>query len=104
MKEKQPSSPSTKKFKVTPSAGKVMFIVFWDSKGVQLAHFQKHGENLNSASYCDVLLKLRDSIRRKLPGLLARGVLLHHDNARTHTARATQERIQEQWEVLEHPL
>jgi histone-lysine N-methyltransferase SETMAR len=30
--------------------------------------------------------------------------LLHHDNARLHTARATEERIQErQWERLEHP-
>jgi transposase len=41
---------------------------------------------------------------RKRPGKLARGVLFHHDNARPHTARATQERIQElQWELLEHP-
>jgi hypothetical protein len=40
---------------------------------------------------------------KKLPGPLARGVLLHHGNARSHTARATQERIQElQWEPLEH--
>jgi hypothetical protein len=29
--------------------------------------------------------------------------LLHHDNARPHTAQATQKRIQElQWELLEH--
>jgi histone-lysine N-methyltransferase SETMAR len=49
-------------------------------------------------------LNLRNAIRRKHPGQLARGVLLHHDNARPHTARATQERIQElQWELLEHP-
>jgi hypothetical protein len=35
---------------------------------------------------------------------MARGVLLQHDNARPHTARATQERIQElQWELLEYP-
>jgi histone-lysine N-methyltransferase SETMAR len=35
---------------------------------------------------------------------LARGVLLHHDNARAHTVRATQERIKElQWELVEHP-
>jgi histone-lysine N-methyltransferase SETMAR len=35
---------------------------------------------------------------------LARRVPLHHDNVRPHTARATQERIQEvQWELLEHP-
>jgi hypothetical protein len=52
-----------------------------------------------------VLLKLRDEFRRKRPGQLPRGVLLHQDNARTHIVPATQERIQElQWELLEHPL
>jgi hypothetical protein len=30
--------------------------------------FQKRGENLNSASYCDVLLKLWDAIHRKHSG------------------------------------
>jgi histone-lysine N-methyltransferase SETMAR len=59
---------------------------------------------MNSASYCEVLLKLRDAVCRKRPGQLSGGVLLHHDNARPHTARATWERIQElQWELLEHP-
>jgi histone-lysine N-methyltransferase SETMAR len=82
-----------------PSA-EVMLTVFWDSLGALLAHFQKRGENVNSTSCCEVLLKIRNAIRRKLPGQLARAVLLHHDN----TARATQERIQElQWELLEHP-
>jgi histone-lysine N-methyltransferase SETMAR len=102
---KRPNSPSAKKFKVMPSAGKVMLTVFWDSQGVLLAHFQKHGDNVNSASYCEVLLKLQDAIHRKCPDQLARGVLLHHDKARPHTARATQERIQElQWELVEHLL
>jgi hypothetical protein len=72
-----------------PSAGKVMLTMFWDSVGVLLAHFQKCVENMNSASYCEVLLKLQDAIHKKHPGQLARGVLLHHDNARPHTARAT---------------
>jgi hypothetical protein len=102
---KHPSSPSrsTKKSKVTPSAGKVMLTVFLDSQGVLLAHFQKRGENINSASHCKVLLKFWDAIRRNYLGQLIRGVLLHHDNARPRTARATQERIQElQWELLEH--
>jgi histone-lysine N-methyltransferase SETMAR len=81
-----------------------MFTEFWDSQGVLLSHFQKRGENVNSASYCEVLLKLQDAIRRKRLGQLARGVLFHHDNARTHTARATQERFQElQYQLLEHP-
>jgi hypothetical protein len=31
----------SKKFKVTPSAGKFMLIVFGDSQGVLLVHFQK---------------------------------------------------------------
>jgi hypothetical protein len=36
---KHPTSPSTRKFKVTLSAGKVMLTVFWDYRGVLLAHF-----------------------------------------------------------------
>jgi histone-lysine N-methyltransferase SETMAR len=70
-----------------------------------LAHFQKRGENMNSVSYCGVLLKMRDVSRRKHRGQLARGVQLHHENARPHTARATEERIQElRLDLLEHPL
>jgi hypothetical protein len=49
-------------------------------------YFQKHGENVNSASYCEVLSKLWDGIHRKYPGQLARGIMLHHDNDRPHTA------------------
>jgi histone-lysine N-methyltransferase SETMAR len=99
VKWKHPNSPSTKKFKVTPPAGKVILTVFWDSQAVLLVHFQKHDENVKSVSYCEVLLTLRDAVRRKRRGKLAKGVLLHHDNA-----RATQERIQElQWELPEHP-
>jgi hypothetical protein len=44
-----------KNFKVMPSAGRVMLTVFWDSLGAVSAHFQKYGENVNSASYCEVL-------------------------------------------------
>jgi hypothetical protein len=61
-----------------------MLTVFWDSQGVVLVNFQKCCKNVNSASYCVVLLKLRDD--RKRPGQLARGILLHHDNARPLTA------------------
>jgi histone-lysine N-methyltransferase SETMAR len=82
-----------------PSAAKVMLTVFWDIQEILLAHFQKCGKNVNSASYCEVLLKLWDTNRRKPPGQL-----LHHDDARPHTARANLESIQElQWELLEHP-
>jgi hypothetical protein len=97
MQWKHPSSPSrsTEKFKATPSAGKFTLAVFWNSQGVLSAHFQKRGANVNSASCCEALLKLRDAINRKSPGQLATRLLHHHDNARFHTARAAQQRIQE---------
>jgi hypothetical protein len=85
---KHPSSPSAKKFKVMPLTGKVTLTVFWDSHGVLLSHFQNCGENMNSASYCEVLLKLHDVCRKSLRQV-AKGVLLQHDNARPHTARVT---------------
>jgi histone-lysine N-methyltransferase SETMAR len=92
------------KFKVTPSVEKVMLTVFWDPQGVLLDSLQKPGEHANFPSYCEVLLKLWHAFQRKHPVQLTRGVLLQHDNARPHTARATQERIQElQWGLLEHP-
>jgi transposase len=49
-------------------------------------------------------LKLQDAVHRKRPGQLARGLLLHHNKAKPHTAQATQESIQKlQWELLELP-
>jgi histone-lysine N-methyltransferase SETMAR len=70
--------------------------------GVLIAHFQKRGENVNSASYCAVESLGCNSQKTCRP--IGKGVLLHHDNARPHTDQATQNRIQEpQWELLEHP-
>jgi hypothetical protein len=56
------------KFKVMPSARKVILTVIWESERVMLAHFQKRGENVSSTCYCEVLLKFRYSITRKRPG------------------------------------
>jgi histone-lysine N-methyltransferase SETMAR len=106
MQWKYPSSYSTKTSKVTrtPSAGKVILTVFWDYQEVLLTYFQKLGGNVKCASYCEVLLDLRDKVRGKPPGQLTRGLLLHYNSARPHIARETQERLQElQCELLEHP-
>jgi hypothetical protein len=63
---KQPSSPSTISWEG------YAYRVFGFSWNI-VSHFQKHGENVNFASYCEILLKLRDAIRRKRSGQLARG-------------------------------
>ena len=80
-------SPSPKKFKLAPSAGKVMITVFWDSRGVILLDLLPKGETINSARYQETLKKFARALRLKRPNL--QNVILHHGNARPHTANAT---------------
>jgi len=95
-------SPSPKKFKLSPSAGKVMITVFWDIQGVLFLDFLPKGKTINSARYQETLKKLARCIRRKRPNL--QDVILHHDNARPHTAQATTAAIAAKgWSVLPHP-
>jgi hypothetical protein len=88
---KHASSPPSKKFKTTQSAKKIMATLFWDHKGVLLVDFLTQGDTVNADRYCETLSRLREAVRRKRPGLLRRGVVLLHDNARPHTANRTRE-------------
>ncbi|KAF2351016.1 Myc-type basic helix-loop-helix (bHLH) domain [Trinorchestia longiramus] len=58
-----------------------------------------------SEVYCQQLTRLKAVLQEKLPSLINRkGVILHHDNARPHTSRATKNLIEEfGWEVMHHP-
>jgi histone-lysine N-methyltransferase SETMAR len=101
---KHTSSPPPKKFKATLSTNKILATVFWDHDGVLLVDFLSKGETVNATRYCETLVRLRDAIRHKRPGLLRQGVVLLHDNARPHTASSTRKLLQRfKWEVLEHP-
>ena len=82
-----------------------MLTIFWDSKGPILEDFLEKGSTINSASYCDLLANcLKPAIRTKHRGLLSKKVLLQHDNACPHVAKATIETINKLgFEVLEHP-
>lgn len=105
MEWKHPQSPTKKKFKSQPSAGKLMLTVFWDSQGPVLEHYQERGSTINSARYSEMLIdRLKPAIRSKRRGLLSKGVVLLHDNARPHTAAHTVETLQKlKFEVLAHP-
>ena len=104
MQWKHPASPAHEKFKVTPSAGKIMLTAFWECQGALLTEFQQRDHTVTSASYCTILRKRRAAIRRKRPGLLTKGMLLLHDNARPHSANQTTETLRSfKWEVLQHP-
>ena len=51
---KTPGSPSPKKFKQAQSTKKQMFIVFFDARGVVLAHVVPQGQTVNAAYYTQV--------------------------------------------------
>lgn len=93
-----------KKFKVTPSAGKIMATVFWDSKGILLIEYTKKGESITAASYATTLRNLREAIKEKRRGKLTAGVLLLHDNAPVHTARVAKAAVRDcGFEEINHP-
>jgi len=78
-----PLSPVAKKFKMQPSAGKLMLTVFWESQGPVLETYQERGTNITSATYCDMLQRdLKPAIRSKRRGKLSKESLLLNDNAR----------------------
>ncbi len=54
------------------SEQKAMLTVFFDKKGVVLAEFLRPGKTVDSEQYCEVLLRLKENIRRKRPHLWGR--------------------------------
>jgi histone-lysine N-methyltransferase SETMAR len=76
-----------------------------DERGVILEKYMPRGNTVTSAMYADLLKNhLRPTIKSKRRGLLSTGVLLQHDNARSHTARSTVAAIQDRsFECLPHP-
>lgn len=76
----------------------------WDQQGVLLVEFMEPGTTITAAVYCETLRRLRRAIQNKRRGKLTAGVVLIHDNARPHTAGATQ-RLLEQfgWDIFDHP-
>ncbi|GBL94268.1 Histone-lysine N-methyltransferase SETMAR [Araneus ventricosus] len=100
---KHPSSPSQKKFKVSPSTWKLVLTVFWVMKEVLLAEFLPRGSTVNAVTYCVTLTKLRRAIRDKRSAT-NQSIRLLHDNARPHVSLPVREKWQVYGlEVLEHP-
>ena len=98
-----PGEPPPKKAKVQVSVGKIMATVFWDAKGILLIEYMPKGTSINAEAYQKTLINLRKAICNKRR-LLASKVLLFHDNARPHTARATVELLKKfKWELFSHP-
>ena len=83
---KSPGSPTPKKAKVVPSAGKVMVITFFDCNGMIYQHADPPHTTVTGMYYTSVLTKLQKHIEKKRPQLHRTGWRLHHDNARPQVA------------------
>ena len=102
MEYRHKDSPAPKKFKVVPSAGKVLMTIFWDCDGIVHTEWLGRGNTVNSDRYVQTLQKLHSRLRRVRPEKQA---ILHHDNARPHTSRQTQEALRRLNfnDILPHP-
>lgn len=104
MEWRHTSSPTKVKPKQILTPRKLMCTVFWDRKGILLIDFLPRGQTINAHVYCETIKKLRRAIQNKRRGLLSKGVVFFHDNARPHTANVTKELLQEfDWDVFDHP-
>ncbi|GBN25186.1 hypothetical protein AVEN_247191-1 [Araneus ventricosus] len=82
---------------------KIMASVFWDRHGVLLVDFMQRGTTINVIVYAQTLRKLRRAIENERRGMLTEGILLLHDNARSHTAAQTRALSESfGWEILDH--
>ena len=59
----------------------------------------------NADAYCATLRRLRKAIQNRRRGKLSRGIVLIHDNARSHTAMQTQTLLHYEfhWDTFDHP-
>ena len=68
-----------------------MLIVFFDIQGIVMAECVPSSQTVNQQYYNEVLMKLRERVRRKQPELWRNGWILHQDNAPAHNALSVQQ-------------
>jgi len=68
-----------------------MLVCFFDRTGIVHYEFTAQGQTVNQQCYPEVLPRLRESARRKRPGLWPDKWILHHDNVPAHDALRVRE-------------
>jgi histone-lysine N-methyltransferase SETMAR len=81
---------------------KTMLCIWWDMEGIIHYDLLERNLTVTAERYCQQLCRLDEAIWQKRRN--RHGVILHHDNARPHTANMTKAAFQElDWEILPHP-
>ncbi|GFY26746.1 histone-lysine N-methyltransferase SETMAR [Trichonephila clavipes] len=83
---------------------KVLLCLWWDRKGPVYNKLLKQRKPINVDLYSNQLDKLDVVIKQKRPALASRkGILFHHNNARSHTVMVTQQKLNAiGWEFIGH--
>jgi len=82
---KIPGSPRPTKARMQKSKLKMMLICFSDQEGIVHREFVPPAMTVNADSYCDVLRRLRENVRRKRPQKWRNQYLIiHRDNVPAH--------------------
>jgi histone-lysine N-methyltransferase SETMAR len=80
-------------------------VVFFDIQDIVMAEWIPSGQTVNQQCYLEVLMKLRERVRRKRPELWKNGWILHQDNAPAHIALSVKQCLAtHNITVLQHPL
>ncbi len=92
------------KAKCERSAGKVHLTAFWDNEGILLEKYAPKGITVTRELYFDILMRLREAIKKKCPRKLSRNVFLIHDNVTPHMAGLITSLLADfWWDVFQHP-
>jgi len=97
--------PTTKIIRQSKSRVKTILMTFFYIRGIVRYEFVPTGQIVNQVYYLEVLERLREKVRLKLPELFANNSWIwHHYNAPAHTALSVREFLAtKQITVLEHP-
>jgi len=84
---------------------KTMLICFFDQEGIIHREFVPPGMKVNADSYCDVLRRLCENVRRKRPQKWQnQNLILHHDNVPAHGSfKLSQFLTKNNMTVVPHP-
>lgn len=93
-----------KRFRVVDTAGKVMALMFRDSKGIVFIDYMLKGQTTTGPYYVDLIPKVREPIKEKPRGKLSMGVLFLHENAPAHRSEVALKVIHiADFNILDHP-
>jgi len=94
-------SPRPKKAQMSQSKIKVMLVVFFDWKGIVHHEFVPRGQMVNIQLYQEVLVHLRDAVRRKRSELRENQTWICTTTMHWLTHRSSSAVI---WQNITHPL